>query len=325
VIRRRDFITLLGAAACWPLAARGQQPAMPTIGFLHGVSPEGATESPQAFRKGLSEAGFVEGRNVSIEYRFANNDYNRLPELAADLVRRKVSVILALGGSARAAKAATATIPIVFDIGDDPVAAGLVASFNRPGGNVTGITFRSEELGPKRLGLLNELVLEAARYALLVNPTSPTTDPIVSELHTAAGAIGGDLKVFTAIDRREIDAAFASLVRSGADALIVGNSPLFVDRSVQIASLAAYHHLPAIYYYRRTVEVGGLMSYGANIPESVRLAGNYVGRILKGAKPADLPVMQPNKFELVINQQTARMLGLTVPPALLVAADEVIE
>jgi putative ABC transport system substrate-binding protein len=324
-MQRREFITLLGGAAAWPLAARSQAPAMPVIGYLTASSSN--PRSRPAFHKGLSETGFVEGRNVFIELRSANNDYSRLPELAADLVRRRVAVIYASGGvvAARAAKAATPTIPIIFAMGDDPVADGLVASFNRPGGNITGIAFLAAELGPKRLGLLKELVPTAARYAVLVNPGNPATERIIAELQPAAGVIGKQVEVFTATSSSEIDAAFADLVQRRADALVVGNSSLFVDRSVQLATLAAHHHLPAIYYDRRIVEVGGLMSYGASIEEATHQAGVYVGRILRGEKPADLPVMQTTKFELVFNLQTARTLGLTVPPSLRALADEVIE
>jgi len=248
-------------------------------------------------------------------------------ELAADLVRRRAAVIYASGGAvaARAAKAATSTIPIVFAMGDDPVADGLVASFNRPGGNVTGIAFLAAELGPKRLGLLKELVPAAAHYAVLVNPGNPATERIIAELRAAARVIGKQVEFFTATSNSEIDSAFADLVQRNADALVVGNSSFFVDRSVQLATLAAHHHLPAIYYYRRIVEVGGLMSYGASIEEATYQAGVYVGRILRGEKPGDLPVMQTTKFELVINRQTAKVLGLKVPPTLIALADEVIE
>jgi putative tryptophan/tyrosine transport system substrate-binding protein len=325
-MRRREFIMGIGAATTWPLAARAQQP-IPVIGHLVAHSPEWLERDLVPFRKSLSEAGFVEGRNVAIESRAANNDYSRLPELAADLVLRRVAVIYAGGGavSALAAKAATASIPIVFSMGDDPVASGLVASFSRPGGNITGIAFLSTELGPKRLGLLKELVPGAMRYAALVNPGNPATDSITAELRAAAAAIGKQIEFFTASNVREIDTAFSELVRSGADALVVGGSSLFPSRSVQLATLAAHYRLPAIYYDRRTVEVGGLMSYGANIQDAARQAGIYAGRILKGEKPEDLPVIQVIKFEFVLNLQTARTLGLTVPPTVLAIADEVIE
>ena len=328
-MQRRNFITLLGAAATWPVAARAQQrSALPVIGWLHAVSPEDRQEANMAaLRKGLAEHGLVEGRNFAIEYRFADNDYNRLPELAADLVRRQVAVILALGGTmvTRAAKAATSNIPIVFVQGQDPIAMGLVASLNRPGGNVTGIAFLSAELGPKRLRLLSELVPAASRYALLVNPNDPATDSVVADLRTAAASIAREIEVFGAGNIREIDSAFAELVRTGCDALVVGASSLLATRRVQIATLAAIHRLPAIYYTRDSVEVGGLMSYGANIPDAVYQSATYVARILKGEKPADLPVIQSTKFEFVLNLQTARSLGLTVPPTLLAVADEVIE
>ena len=325
MIERRSFITLLGgAAAAWPLAARAQQATIPVVGFLDATAPDQGTA---AFLKGLSESGFMEGRNVAMEIRSANNDYRRLPELAADLVRRRVDVIYANGGSvaALAAKAATTNIPIVFAMGDDPVASGLVTDLGRPGGNVTGIAFLSTELGPKRLGLLNALVPAATHYALLVNPDAPNTKVSVAGLRAAADSIGRHVEVFTASDIRQIDAAFADLVRKGAEALIVGSSSLLNSRRVQLATLAAHYHLPAIYYDRRNVEVGGLMSYGADILDAVRLAGVYASRILKGDKPADLPILQATKFEFAINLETARTLGLTVPPSLPAIADEVIE
>jgi putative ABC transport system substrate-binding protein len=326
-MNRRKFITLLGGATAWSLAARAQQSPVPVIGLLHAVSNEGQEPNNVALRRGLSQYGFIEGRNLAIEYRYANNDYNRLPGLAADLVHRQVAVILALGGSVvtRAAKAATTNIPIVFVQGQDPVAMGLVASLNRPGGNITGITFLSAELGPKRLGLLKELVPMASRYALLVNPNDQATDLVVADLRAAATSIGREIEVFPAGSIREIDSAFAELVRRGADALVVGANSLLATRRVQIATLAAIHRMPAIYYTRISVEVGGLMSYGANIPNAISQGGNYVGQILKGAKPADLPIIQAAKFEFVLNLQTARSLGLTVPPSLLALADEVIE
>ena len=326
-MKRRDFITLLCGAAAWPIAGGAQQGRIPVVGYLHAVSPATQDANAAALRRGLGEQGLVEGRNYAIEYRFANNDYNRLPELAADLVRREVAVILALGGAfvTQAAKAATTKIPIVFVQAQDPIAMGLVASLNRPGGNVTGIAFLAAELGPKRLGLLRELVPAASRYALLVNPNDPATDSIVADLRTAAGSIGREIGVFGAGSAREIDSAFAELVRKGSDALVVGASSLLANRGVQIATLAAIHRLPAIYYTRANVEVGGLMSYGANIPDAVYQSATYVARILKGEKPADLPVIQSAKFEFVLNLQTARSLGLTVPPTLLAIADEVIE
>ena len=327
-MKRREFIAgLCGTAAALPLVAHAQPPAMPVIGVLRAQSSDSLDRTVVPFRKGLGETGFVEGRNVAMEIRTADNDYSRLPELAADLVRRRVAVIYASGGSvsALAAKAATASIPIVFSIGDDPVRSGLVASLNRPGGNVTGTAFLTTELGPKRLGLLKELVPGAARYAALVNPDNPATVSITAELRAAANMVGREIEVFTARNAREIDAAFVDIAQRGAGALVVGASVLFPNRSVQIATLAAHHRLPAIYYDRQTVEVGGLMSYGANIMDATRQSGIYAGRILKGDKPADLPVIQTVKFEFVINLQTARTLGLTVPPTLLAQADEVIE
>jgi putative ABC transport system substrate-binding protein len=326
-MRRREFIALLGGAAAWPLAARAQQPSMPVVGLLHAASPELEGEPIAAFRKGLSETGYIEGRNVTIEFRWANSQVDRLPELAADLVGRRVAVIAALGGgvSTLAAKAATTTIPIVFASGDDPVATGLVANFNRPGGNITGVSFMSTELAPRRLGLLNELIPQAALYAVLINPKAPSSESTITGLRAAAAGSGRQIEVFTASSNREIDTAFAGLVQSGAKALVVGGSSLFTSRRVQLVTLAAHHRLPAIYYDRRVTEAGGLMSYGANISEAVRQAGVYAGRILKGEKPADLPVMQPTKFEFVINLQTARTLGIEFPPTLLARADEVIE
>jgi putative ABC transport system substrate-binding protein len=328
MIRRRDFITLLGgAAAAWPLAARAQQPALPVVGYLSLNTIELAGPIVAAFRKGLSEAGFVDGRNVSIQFQAANNDPSRVAELAANMVRQRVDVILASGGaaSARAAKIATASIPIVFNMGDDPVAVGVVASLNRPGGNITGVSFLSSELGPKRLGLLKELVPEAMLYALLANPNALNSESMTAELRAAATGIGRKMEVFTATNAQEIDHGFSEMVRRGAHALVVSSSSLFVERRAQIATLAAYHRLPAIYYDRRTTEVGGLMSYGASIADAQRQAGVYVGRILKGEKPADLPVVQSAKFEFIMNLQTAKTLGLSVPQTLLATADEVIE
>jgi putative tryptophan/tyrosine transport system substrate-binding protein len=280
-----------------------------------------------AFRKGLSETGFVEGRNVAIEYRWAHDDFARLPELAADLVRRRVAVIAAPGSSpgGLAAKAATTTIPIVFSTGVDPVQAGLVASFNRPGGNVTGILSMSLELGPKRLGLLHELLPGAARFAMLIDPTSPNAESEVTDLQAAAATIGRQIEVFYAGTNRDIDTAFASLVQKRSDALWVAPNTLFINRRVQIVTLAARHAVPAAYPDRQITEVGGLMSYGSSQADIHRQVGIYTGRILKGEKPADLPVMQPTRFEFVINLQTARTLGIEVPPTLLALADEVIE
>jgi putative ABC transport system substrate-binding protein len=327
-MRRREFITLLGGgAALWPLAARSQQPAMPVVGYLYVGSPEASPHLVAAFRKGLSEMGYVEGRNVATEYRFAHNDNARLPELAADLVRSRVAVIATPGGlpAALAAKAATTTIPIVFYTAIDPVQVGLVASLNRPGGNVTGFTSMNAELGGKRLGLLHELLPRSARFAVLVDPNSPQTESIIKDLQAAAAGIGRQLEVLTAGTNREIDTAFANLVQKQADALLVTPSTLFNNRRVQLATLAAHYRLPAIYAWRESAEAGGLMSYGTNNADQFRQVGIYVSRILKGDKPADLPVQQPTRFEFVINLQTARTLGIDIPPILLAIADEVIE
>jgi ABC-type uncharacterized transport system substrate-binding protein len=326
-IGRRDFITLLGGtAAAWPLAAHAQQAAMPVIGFLGSSSPADRTRLVNAFRQGVRETGYVEGQSVAIEYRWAEDQFDRLPDLAADLVRRKVAVIAAHDTlSAIAAKAATATIPIVFTSAADPVRDNLVASLNRPGGNVTGVSFISVELGAKQLGLLRELRPEAARIAVLVDPKWPITERFVSEVRTAALAVQQQVEVLNVSTGRDIDAVFASLARKPVDALLVGPSPLANNRRVQIVTLAAYHRVPAIYFLREFAEVGGLMSYGTNIGDANRLAGVYTGRILKGEKPADLPVIQSSKFEFVINLNTARAFGLSFPPGLLAVADEVIE
>jgi putative ABC transport system substrate-binding protein len=326
-MRRRDFITLLGSSAAgWPLAARAQQPAFPVVGYLQSGSAE--PTFPAAFRKGLKETGYVEGENVAIEYRWAEGHVDRLPAMAADLVRRGVAVIVTPGSlpGARAAKAATATIPIVFWNGGDPVQLGLVASINRPAGNATGLAGMGAELAPKRLGLLHELIPGAVRFALLVEPNSTTTPLVIINLQSAASAIGLQIEVlYAAGTDRGIDAGFASLVQKRADAILVQPASLFDERRTQIAALAARHAIPAIYVDRTYAEAGGLMSYGANIADQYRMVGVYAGRILKGEKPAEIPVQQPTKFELVINLKTAKALGLTVPPTLLVAADEVIE
>ena len=327
-IGRREFITLLGgAAATWPLAARAQQPAMPVIGFLHGTSPETNMDRLRGFHRGLKDTGYVEGENVTIVYRWAENRIDRLPELAADLVRRQVAVIAAVGGPAAvlAAKGATTTIPIVFNINEDPVRLGFVASLSRPGGNLTGINFLSGELVAKRLELLRELVRAVSRLAVLVNPSTGNAETIVKDLETAARAIGAQTQVFNASSGREIDTAFAALVSERPDALFVGPDPFFLSRRVQLVNLASRHAMPATYSTRDFAEAGGLMSYGTNLTDIYRQAGVYTGRILKGAKPVDLPVLQATKFELVINAQTARMLGLTVPDKLVALADEVIE
>jgi len=327
-MKRREFITLLGgAAAAWPLAARAQQPAMPVIGLLDPRSPDAMADRLRAFRQGLKEVGYVEGENVTIIYRFAEDQNDRLPELAAELVRRQVTVIAASATTAApAAKAATTTIPIAFIAAEDPVRLGLVASLARPGGNLTGINFFSSELAAKRLDLLHELLPRAARIAVLVNPANATnTASILRDVEAAARAIGLQVQVLNASTSREISAAFENVGRDRPDALFVGPDTFLIARRIQVVQLAAFHRLPAVYPARDFLEVGGLMSYGTNIMDAFRQLGIYAGRILKGAKPADLPVVQSSKFELVINAETARMLGLTVPDKLLVAADEVIE
>jgi putative ABC transport system substrate-binding protein len=327
-LKRRDFITLLGGgAAAWPLTARAQQ-AMPTIGFLNPQSPEGYAEPMRAFRQGLRDTGYVEGENVAIEYRWADNQLERLPLLAAELVRRRVAVIATTGGppSALAAQAATTTIPIVFNIADDPVRHGLVASLARPGSNLTGVNFLSAELTAKRLELLRVLMPDAARVAVLVNPSSgDNTEVTLRDVEAAARVLGMQLQSFTADTGREINAAFEGMRRERADALFVAITPFFVVRRVQLVQLAAFHRLPAAYGLRDFAEAGGLISYGASLSDAYRQVGVYTGRILKGAKPADLPVVQSTKLELVINAQTATMLDLAVPDKLLAAADEVIE
>ena len=327
MIRRRKFITLLGAAAAWPLVAGAQQ-AMPVIGFLHPVSPDAVADRLRAFRQGLKDTGYTEGENVAIEYRWADSQIDRLPALAAELVQRRVAVIAAIGGipSALAAKAATTTIPIVFLAGIDPVRLGLVASLARPGGNLTGINVFNTELASKRLELLRALVPGAIRIAVLVDPTNALgTDATLRDVGAAARTMGLQIQVLNASTGLELDAAFATLVSERADALIVGSTPFLFDRRVQLAQLAARHAVPAIYQDRHHAEVGGLISYGASLGDAYRHVGVYTGRILKGAKPADLPVVQSTRFELVLNAPTARMLGLTVPDALLATADEVIE
>ena len=327
-MRRREFVTLLGGAAImWPLGALAQQPAMPVIAYLDSQSPGTFADIVlHGFRQGLKETGYVEGENVTIEYHYAENQLDRLPALAANLVRRGVAVIItAAPSTALAVKAATATIPIVFGVGDDPVKIGLVASLNRPGGNLTGINFLSRELGAKRLELLREMVPTAIRIAVLVDPTFPLTEALLQDIATAAPTMGLQIQVFNVSTSSEINAAFASFVRERPDALFVGLGPFLSNRRVQLVHLATRHAVPAVYAGRQCSEVGGLMNYGPNIVDAYRQMGVYTGRILKGAKPADLPVVQSTKFELVINTETARMLGLTVPPALLARADEVIE
>jgi putative ABC transport system substrate-binding protein len=324
---RRQFITLLGGAAVWPVAAPAQQPTMPVIGYLYSGAPETGAYLAAAFRQGLGELGFVEGRNVVIEYRWAENQPARLPELAAELVRRRVTVIATLGTSPSvlAAKAATATIPIVFRTGADPVEAGLVASLNRPGGNVTGVTTLSWETGTKRLGLLHELLPRVTRFAMLFNPTDANIDYLTKDAESAAATLGVGLDILRVASSRDIELAFASLMSRRIEALLVAPHGLFNNRRVQVVTLATRHGVPAIYPARDYVEVGGLMSYGANAPDQFRQAGIYAARVLKGEKPAEMPVLRASKFELVLNLPTARAFGLEVPPTLLARADEVIE
>jgi putative ABC transport system substrate-binding protein len=326
-LKRREFITLLGAAA-WPLSARAQQAGMPVVGVLLPTSPDANTGRLRAFRQGLKDTGYVEGENAAIDYRSAEGHNDQLPALAADLVRRQVAVIASpLGAaSALAAKVATTTIPIVFGVGDDPVKLGLVASLARPGGNLTGINYFNYELVAKRLEFLRDLMPAAARVAVLVNPTNAAgAETTLRDVHAAGRAMGLQIQVLNASNSREIEAAFETFVRERPDALFVGGDPFFNSRRVQLVHLATLHKLAATYAQRQYAEAGGLMSYGTNVADAFRQVGDYTGRILKGAKPAELPVVQASKFELVINASTARMLGLTVPDKLLVAADEVIE
>ena len=325
--RRREFITLLGGVAiAWPLAVDAQQPAMPVVGFLNHAPPNAALAA--AFRKGLSETGFVEGQNVAIEFRWANNEFDRLPALAADLVSRHVAVIATplSTPAALAAKAATTTIPIVFGIGTDPVQTGLVTSFNRPGGNITGIAGMSWELAAKRLGLLHELLPKATRFAVLVNPNShETNEPFLKDVHAAAAAIRTQSDLLSATNNREIDTAFATVVGERADALLVAPETLFLSRRLQIVGLCLRHAVPALYPWREAVEIGGLMSYASSIADLNRQTGIYTGRVLKGETPAELPVMRATKIEFIINLQTAKTIGVDIPPTLLASADEVIE
>ena len=326
-LRRRQFITLMGGAAAWPLAARAQQAAMPVIGFLHPASPDANADRVRAFRLGLRDAGLVESHNVAIEYRWANNQIDRLPEMAEELVGRQVAAIIAISyPAALAAKRATAAIPIVFMAAEDPVKQGLVTSIARPAGNLTGINFFAAELAAKRLELLRELVPEASNIAVLVDPTNrSSTESTLRDVEAASQKIGLQIQVLNVSTSREIDAAFALFGPKRPDALFVGSATFLMDRRVQLALLAAAHKVPATYPWRDFVEAGGLISYGASLRDAYSQTGIYAARILKGAKPAELPVMQSTRFELVINAQTARILGLTVPQTLLATADEVIE
>jgi putative tryptophan/tyrosine transport system substrate-binding protein len=327
-MRRREFMSLLGGAVAWPLAVYAQQAAMPVIGFLGATSADTFADRLRAFRQGLKDAGYVEGENVTIVYRWAENQIDRLPALATELVRRQVAVIATGGGAAPAlaAKVATTTIPIVFVVAEDPVRIGLVDSLARPGGNLTGINFFNAELAAKRLGLLHELLPGAVRLAVLINPTNAiTSESTLRDVQSAARAIGLQVQVLNASTNREIDAVFATFVRERPDALLVGGDAFFTARRVQLAGLAVRHAVPALYSGREFVEAGGLVSYGTDVSDAHRQIGIYTGHILKGGKPADLPVVQSSKFELVINAQTARMLDLTIPSTLLSTADEVIE
>jgi len=327
-MRRRKFIGIVGAAAMWPLMARAQQPAMPVVGFIRDGSADMSARFVAAFRKGLNETGYVEGQNVTVEYHWLEGQYNRLPALMADLVRRQVAVVAAPGSAqaALAAKAATATIPIVFSVGQDPVRLALVASLARPGGNATGVNFFHQEVTVKRLRLLHDLVPKAVRAAVLVNPgNASTAESTLREVQEAAPTIGLQIQILYATTIGEIDAAFATLARERSDALFVAADAFFLDRRVQFATLTARDRIPATYSVRELVAAGGLMSYGADLADAFRQVGVYTGKILKGAKPADLPVLQSTKFELVINLQTARALGIEVSPGMLSIADEVIE
>jgi putative tryptophan/tyrosine transport system substrate-binding protein len=324
-MRRRDFITLLGGVgAAWPLAARAQQPAMPVIGFLNGASADTFPNMVVAFRLGLKEAGYVEGRDVAIEFRWADGQYDRLPALAADLVRRRVTVIAANGPAALPAKAATTTIPIVFRIGGDPIKLGLVGSLNRPGGNLTGVTALSTELGPKRLELLHELVPTAASIAVLINSTSDSAE-VLRNLQAAARTLGLQLHVLNASTEREIDVAFAALGQMRVGGLVIAADPFFNGRPEQLAALSLRYAMPAISPYREFAAAGGLMTYGANLREMHRQLGVYIGRILKGDRASELPVQQATKIELIVNLKTARTIGLAIPQTFLLRADEVIE
>ena len=327
-MKRRAFITMLGGAAAgaWPGVTRAQQPAMPVIGFLSSASADGYADRVRAFRQGLGEAGFVEGKNVTIEYRFANNEFDRLPALAADLVRRKVTVIPPMALRRWRPRRATTTIPIVFTSGDDPVRAGLVTSLNRPNGNLTGVVSQDVELGPKRLELLHELVPNAKVFAMLLNPANRArSDNLTRDLQAAARTLGLELKILQASSERDVDAVFTKLAELQVGGLVIGNDSLFISRRERLGELSAHHKVPAIFQFREFAVAGGLMAYGGSAADAYRLAGVYTGRVLKGEKPGDLPVQQSTKAELTINLKTARALGLTVPLSLLGRADEVIE
>lgn len=324
-MRRRDLIAGFAGAAAWPVVAKAQHSGMPVIGVLDSRSPEAFANRLRAFRQGLKETGFVDGENVAVEYRWGDNQMDRVPAMAADLVRRRVSVIVAVGGAAFAAKTATTTIPIVFIFAEDPVRVGLVSSLARPDGNLTGINFFNSELSAKRLELLHELAPGAVRVAVLVNPNGPDAEPTVRDVEPAARAMALQIQILNASNSGEIDSAFATLTRTRPDALFIGSDAFFTARRVQIAILAARLGVPVVFQSRDSVEVGGLMSYGANNNDTYRQAAVYAGRILQGTRPADLPILQASKFELVINAQTARSLGLSIPPTLLARTDEVIE
>jgi putative tryptophan/tyrosine transport system substrate-binding protein len=324
-MNRREFITLAGGMAVWPLAARAQQPAMPVVGFLNSASADAMLDRTRGFQKGLSEAGYVDGQNVTIEYRWADGQNDRVPALAADLAHRPVRVIVANYPPVLAAKAVTATIPIVFTSAADPVKVGLVASFNRPGGNVTGVYLVGSELESKRLELLHQLVPGAVSIGVLANPKYPDADRELRELQDAAAVVKRQIHIVSASTESEIDTAFATVVRQGADALLVASDPFFSSRRGQLVALAARYKLPTIFNQREYVETGGLVSYGTDFADGYRQAGIYTGRILKGERPSDLPVIQPTKFELVINLKTAKALSITVPQTLQIAATQVIE
>jgi putative ABC transport system substrate-binding protein len=326
-MKRREFITLLGGAvATWPLVARTQQ-AMPVVGYIFAGSLEESTHLTAAFRKGLTETGYVEGKNVAIEYRWTHNQTDQLPALVADLIRHRVTVIVTPNfvRAAIEAKTATSSIPIVLGGGFDPVQAGLVASLNRPGGNITGVSFMGVELGAKRLGLLHELLPRATRFAMLVNPTNPNAQANITEASAAASAIGAQIEVLATRSNGDIDTAFATMVKNRTDALLVSPEPLLTSRRVHLVTLAVRHAVPTIYPIREFADIGGLMSYGSNLANQFHAIGVYTGRIIKGEKPAELPILRPTKFEFVINLQTAKTIGLDVPASLLAGADDVIE